>query len=141
MRPVHLILSVFLLACAAPVAVAPPPPKKTVETPIDLNKVAIPVKLDTPFEMKGYTIVFVEGTDLRIELLETKWEEMTIAGTTTREGRARLQATTAGGSKVVTIDEGDEQTVFGLRLIVDYAYEFYDKDYSYKPHVKMKVMR
>ena len=141
MRPLHLLVSVFFLACAAPVVMAPPPPPKPVETPIDLNKVAIPVKLDTQFEMKGYTIVFVEGTDLRIELLETKWEEMTIGGATTREGRAKLQATTAKETKVVSIDEGEEQTVFGYRLAVEYAYEFYDQDASYKPHVKMKVMR
>ena len=124
------------------------PPKKVDRTlaatqpVIDYSDLGRPVNLNEPLEVKGVNPLWVRDTQLLVSINTTKWDEFEEEGKTVREGRAILNFSAGDKRRVVTIAEGDEKVVFGYRVSVTYAFEFYDKrDATFIPHVKMTISR
>ncbi len=137
-------LSASLIAsCGGPTVVANPivATKKPVEKPkkLDRSNEGSPVGLAEKIELKGYQTIWVRDTRMLCTLLKTSWDEI---DDSSREGRMTITCNLGTGAREVTIDEGASRTMFGFKIAVSYAYEYYNPNKgTYVPHAKFTITK
>jgi hypothetical protein len=117
-------------------------PAENVKPAIDYSLLGVPVNLNEELDIKGVQVLWIEGTKILITTRGTKWDEFTENGKVTRDGRAIIEFKDGHKERTVTIGEGTEKLVFGYRVSVSLAWEFYNKlEATYVPHIKMTISR
>ena len=109
---------------------------------VDYSVLGERVRLDEELDIKGVMVLWIEGTEILITTRTTKWDEFTEDGKVVRDGRAIIEFKEGDKMRTVTIGEKSEKMVFGYRVSVSLAWEYYDKvAATYVPHFKMTISR
>ena len=137
------LFSMLWVGCAP--TVLPPieaKPADKVKAETDLSLLGERSQLNAPLDIKGVKVLWLEGSKMLITTRTTKWDTFEEDGKEVREGRAVIEFKDGDRMRTVTIGEGAHKMVFGYRVSVSLAFEYYNQvEATYVPHIKMTISR